>query len=77
MEVETTSWKLKVTAAAFLAVVTVIWIVQNGGPVQTKFLFTTVTMPQSALLAITLLAGVVAGILLAVSLSGEWKKKDK
>ena len=72
-----TAWKLKLIAAAGMAVLAVVWILQNGGSVQTKFLFVTVTMPQSALLAITLLAGVVAGILLAVSLSGEWQKKDK
>ncbi len=73
-----TSTKIRLGVAAGLAVVTVIWILQNGGSVNTKFLFFTVTMPQSALLAITLLAGIAAGILLAWSLSGKYgKQKNK
>jgi len=70
-----TSTKIRLGTAAGLAVVAVIWILQNGGSVETKFLFFTVTMPQPALLAITLLAGIVTGILLAWSLSGKWKKQ--
>ena len=72
-----TAGKIRLMAAVCLAVLAVIWILQNGGPVQTKFLFVTVTMPQSALLAITLLVGVAAGILLALGLPGKWNKKDK
>ena len=72
-----TAWKIRLIAAACLAVLAVIWILQNGGAVQTKFLFVTMTMPQPALLAITLLAGVAAGILLSLNLSGKWNKKDK
>lgn len=69
-----TSTKIRLGTALGLAVVAVIWILQNGGPVKTKFLFFTVSMPQSALLAITLLAGIAAGILLAWGLSGKWSK---
>jgi hypothetical protein len=47
--------KIRLIAAAVLAVLAVIWILQNGGPVQMKLLFVTVTMPLPALLAITLL----------------------
>ena len=72
-----TAWKLKLMAAAGLAVLAVVWTLQNGGSVQTKFLFLTVTMPQPALLAITLLVGGVAGILLAVGLAGKGTKKNK
>jgi uncharacterized integral membrane protein len=54
----------------------VIWILQNGGPVQTKFLFASVAMPQSALLAITMLVGAVAGILLAMSQTRNGTKKE-
>jgi uncharacterized integral membrane protein len=71
-----TAWKIRLIAAAGLAVLAVIWILQNRGFVQTKFLFITVTMPQPALLAITLLVGVVAGILLALGLSGKWKRSN-
>ena len=77
MEIEMTAAKIKLMVAVGLAVLAVIWILQNGGSVQTKFLFATVTMPQPALLAITLLVGVVAGILLALSQSGKWNKKNK
>ena len=72
-----TAWKIKLVGALGLAVVAVILILQNGGLVQTKFLFVTVTMPQPALLAIAVLVGIVAGILLALGLSGKWNKKDK
>jgi len=65
------TWKVKMMVALSLAVLAVIWIWQNGGAVQTKFLFVTVTMPQSALLALTLLLGGVAGIFLSLSLSGK------
>jgi uncharacterized integral membrane protein len=64
-------------AAVGLAVLAIIWILQNEGSVQTKFLFVTVTMPQPALLAITMLVGVAAGILLTLNQSAKWKKKDK
>ncbi len=71
-----TAGRLKLIAVVALVVLIVIWILQNGGTVQTKFLFTTVAMPQSALLAITLLVGIAAGILVALNLSGKWNKKD-
>ena len=63
--------KIRLLAVVGLIVLAGIWILQNGNPVQTKFLFITVTMPQSALLAITLLTGVAAGILLALGQSGK------
>lgn len=66
--------KMKLITALGLAVLGVIWILQNIGPVQTKFLFITVTMPQAVLLAITMLMGVAVGILLALR---ESSKRDK
>jgi uncharacterized integral membrane protein len=72
-----TAGKIRLITAIGLAVLAVIWILQNGGSVQTKLLFVTVTMPQPALLAITLLVGVVAGILLALNQSGKRNKTDK
>jgi lipopolysaccharide assembly protein A len=77
MEVEMTAGRIRLVAAVGLVVLAIIWILQNGGSVQTKFLFVTVTMPQPALLAITLLVGVAAGILLALNQTGKWNKKDK
>ncbi len=72
-----TKGKIRLMVAVGLIILAVIWILQNGGYVQTKFLFVTVTMPQSALLAVTLLAGIAAGILLALNQAGKWNKKDK
>ena len=72
-----TNTKVRLGTAVGLAVVAMIWILQNGGSVETKFLFFTVTMPQPALLAITLLAGIVTGILLAWSLSGKWSRQKR
>jgi uncharacterized integral membrane protein len=69
------TWKMRLIVALMLAIVAIIWILQNGDMVQTKFLFITVTMPQSALLAITLLLGGVAGMFLALSMSGRWRRK--
>ena len=66
------AWKIRLLIAAVLAVLAVIWILQNGGTVETKFLFVTVTLPQPALLAITLLAGLAAGIFLSLGLSRKW-----
>lgn len=77
MGVTMNAGKIRLMAAVGLVVLAIIWILQNGGSVQTKFLFVTVTMPQSALLAITLLVGVAAGILLALNQAGKWNKKDK
>jgi uncharacterized integral membrane protein len=62
--------KIKLVAMVGLIALAITWILQNEGSVQTKFLFVSVTMPQSALIAITLLAGVVVGILLALTQSG-------
>ena len=72
------AWKIRLLIAAVLAVLVVIWILQNGGSVETKFLFVTVTLPQPALLAITLLAGLAAGIFLSLGLSrkGNTKKPE-
>lgn len=72
-----TAWKVKLIAACVLAVLAVFWILQNGAPVQAKLLFVTVTMPLSALLAIALLAGGVAGIVVSLSFSGKWKKRPE
>jgi uncharacterized integral membrane protein len=69
--------KIKLILAIVLALVAIIWVVQNHSPVETKFIFVTVTMPQAALLTITLLIGLVAGILLTLSLSGRSAKKEK
>lgn len=72
-----TAWKIRLIVAAGVAVLAVIWILQNVGMVQTKLLFVTVSMPLSALLAITLLMGIAVGILLALIQSEKWNKKKR
>ena len=65
------STKIRLSLLTILAILAMIWIFQNGGIVETKFLFVTLEMPKSALLAITLLVGIVAGILVTWSVAGK------
>ena len=69
--------KAKLMAALGLAVLVIILVFQNTEPVETKFLFVTVTMPRAALLAITMLLGIAMGILLSMGLAGRREKKDE
>jgi uncharacterized integral membrane protein len=61
--------KLKVVVVLILLIVVSILVFQNTDSVETKLLFTTVTMPRALLLFTTAILGFVAGILVAVSLS--------
>jgi len=66
--------KAKITIAFVLAVIFIILVLQNTEPVETKFLFLTVTMPRAALLSITMLIGIAVGILVSLALTGKSKK---
>lgn len=70
--------RAKLVAALVLIVVVLIVVFQNTQPVETKILFVTLTMPRAALLAITMLIGIGAGILfsLGMSLKKEEPKKN-
>lgn len=68
--------KFKIYAALVLIVLILIVIFQNTEPVETKILFVTITMPRAALLAVTMLIGAAAGILMALSLAKKRPKKD-
>ena len=57
--------KLIVALAAILLIVIVIF--QNVQPVETRFLFITITMPNAVLLGVTLLIGIGTGILLSLT----------
>jgi uncharacterized integral membrane protein len=72
-----TTKRIRLIVAFGLAALLITWILQNAGPVETKLLFFTVTMPQNALLAITALLGMGTGILLALRQTESGKKKDK
>jgi len=52
-------------------------IFQNTEPVETRLLFMKITMPRAGLLAMTLLIGIVSGILLTLGWSAKRAKKDK
>ncbi len=64
----------RVIAALLLAVFAVILILQNTEPVETRLLFTTVTMPRAVLLILTTLVGFALGLL--VCLIGSRRKPD-
>jgi uncharacterized integral membrane protein len=57
--------KLKIVAIAVIALVVVVVVLQNTQAVETKLLFTTVTMPNAALLFGTLIIGFAIGVLTA------------
>ena len=65
--------KFKIYAALVAVVLIAIIIAQNTAVVETKILFMTIAMPRAALLAVTLLAGVVIGIVLTLN----WGRKRK
>lgn len=68
--------KIKLYSALTLIIMVLIVILQNTEPVETRLLFATIIMPRAALIAVTLLIGIAAGILIALSLSKKWSKKD-
>ena len=68
--------KFKIAVAAVVAVLVVIVIIQNTETVQTRILFVTVEMPRAVLLAITLLLGVVVGLVAALTMSRGTRSKS-
>ena len=68
--------KLKVSLAVVLILLVLIVIFQNRAPVETKFLFASITMPRAALLTVTLLIGIAVGMLLSLGLVKKNHKKD-
>ena len=68
---------MKLIGALTAIVVSIILIVQNTQPVETKFLFIKFTMPNSILLGLTLLIGIAIGILVSLATSRRQKTKNK
>ena len=58
--------KIKIAVAAIVAVLAIIVIFQNTEVVETRLLFITVGMPRALLLIVTLLLGVLLGLMTAV-----------
>lgn len=72
------SAQFKLITAVVLVVLTVIVVLQNTAPVETRILFMTMEMPRAALLALTLLIGMLTGSLLTlVVIRHEKASKDK
>jgi len=67
--------RLKLIGALTAVLLSVIVILQNTQPVQTKFLLVTITMPNAVLLGIALLIGIAVGILVSLTLSGKRKTR--
>ena len=68
--------KIRLVGMVCILVLAIVWILQNREPVQTRFLFVSVTMPQSALLAFTLLAGIATGMLVSLEQWKLWTRKQ-
>ena len=67
---------LKPVLVAFLLVLVIVVVFQNTDTVETKLLFTTIAMPSALLLLLTLLVGVVFGIVLGVTMPRRPKRKE-
>lgn len=72
------SVQIKLILAVVLVVLTVIVVLQNTAPVETRILFMTLEMPRAALLALTLVIGMLSGSLLTlVAIRREKSPKKK
>ena len=60
--------RFKLIATAILALLGVVIILQNTEPVETKFLFLSITMPRAVLLMGTTLIGFALGVLVSLFL---------
>ncbi len=68
--------KIKIYTTLIAAALMAIIIAQNTTVVETKILFVTIAMPRAALLAVTLLIGIVTGISLALGWGHKHKSAD-
>lgn len=66
--------KLRIGLVVLLAVLAIIIVAQNMESVETKFLFVSVTMPRAVLLALTLVIGVIVGMVFGGRIAA-WRKK--
>ncbi len=67
--------KAKLITAITAILLVIIVTLQNTQSVDAKLLFITISAPTAALIGFSLLIGVVAGMLIAMSLSGRHKAK--
>lgn len=69
--------RVKLIGVLMAVVLGLIVILQNTQPVETRFLFLKITMPNAILLGLTLLMGVAIGILVALSMSSKRGAAEK
>ena len=67
--------KLKIVAIAAIALFTVVVVLQNTQPIETKLLFVTMTLPNAALLFGTLIVGFAIGVLTAGHIVSSAKRR--
>lgn len=70
------SVQVKLVVAIVLIILTAIVVLQNTAPVETRILFMTLEMPRAALLALTLLIGMLVGSLVTLVVIRREQKKD-
>ncbi len=58
--------RIKIAVAAVVAILVIIVIFQNTEVMKTRLLFVTVEMPRALLLIVTLLLGVLLGLMTAI-----------
>jgi uncharacterized integral membrane protein len=68
--------KAKLISAITAILLVIVITLQNTQPVDAKLLFITITAPTAALIGFSLVIGVVAGMLIAMSLSSKKGKKN-
>jgi len=69
--------RMKLIGVLMAVVLGLIVILQNTQPVETRFLFLKITMPNAILLGLTLLMGVAIGILVALIMSSKRVAAEK
>ncbi|WP_417847688.1 LapA family protein [Thalassoglobus sp.] len=65
--------KAKIIGSVIAALLVLIVVLQNTAVVETKVLFTTISMPRATLLFITLVVGFLLGLVVA----GRWNSRKK
>lgn len=68
--------RAKLWIALVLLVLVITLVLQNRAPVSTNFLLFTFTMPRATLLALTMLVGIVIGILISLALAARRNKPE-
>lgn len=69
--------KYKIIVILIVLLLFLVVILQNTGPVVTKFLFFEFSLPRALLLFVTFAFGFIAGLLMAMRFEGKSEKKQE